>query len=85
MEEVEVGRVADYFAKIGVAGIELTKGNLSVGDTIHIKGYTTDLTQKVGSMQVEHDQVEKADQGTLIGIKVEGRVRSHDTVYKVNE
>ncbi|MGQ9631008.1 MAG: translation elongation factor-like protein [bacterium] len=84
MEEVEVGRVIDYFAKIGVAGIKLT-GPLSVGDTIHISGHTTDLTQKVASMQIEHQSVERAEAGQTIGIKVEDRVRAHDVVYRVSE
>jgi putative protease len=81
-EEEEIGRVVDYFAKIGVAGIDLT-GKLSAGDTIHIKGHTTDLEQVVESMQVEHDQVEQAGAGDKIGIKVNDRCRGGDHVYRV--
>ena len=84
MPEEEVGKISDYFAKIGVAAIELT-GSLSVGDTIHIKGHTTDFEQKVDSMQIEHQSVEKANPGDSIGIKVKDRVRGHDVVYKVTE
>ena len=84
MPEEEIGKVSDYFAKIGVAAIELT-GSLSVGDTIHIKGHTTDFEQKVDSMQIEHQSVEKANPGDSIGIKVKDRVRDHDVVYKVTE
>ncbi len=81
-EEEEIGRVVDYFAKIGVAGIDLT-GKLKVGDTIRIKGHTTDLEQVVESMQVEHDQVEEAGRGDKIGIKMQDRVRGGDHVYRV--
>ena len=81
-EEEEVGRVSDYFARIGVAGIDLT-GKLRVGDTIHIKGHTTDLEQPVDSIQIEHDQVEEAGPGDKIGIKVKDRCRGGDHVYKV--
>lgn len=84
MPEEEIGKVSDYFAKIGVAAIELT-GSLSVGDTIHIKGHTTDFEQKVESMQIEHQNVEKANPGDSIGIKAKERVRQHDAVYKVTE
>ena len=84
MPEEEIGKVSDYFAKIGVAAIELT-GSLSVGDTIHIKGHTTDFEQKVESMQIEHQNVEKANPGDSIGIRVSERVRQHDVVYKVTE
>ncbi len=81
-EEEEVGRVMDYFAKIGVAGIDLT-GKLRAGDTIHIKGHTTDLEQVVESMQIEHDQVDEAGAGDKIGIKVKDRCRGGDHVYRV--
>ncbi len=81
-EEQDIGRVMDYFAKISVAGIDLT-GKLRVGETIHIKGHTTDLEQVVESMQVEHEPVEEAGRGDKIGIKVRDRVRSGDHVYRV--
>ena len=83
MPEEEVGRISDYFKKIGVAAIEMTKGSLSVGDTIHIKGHTTDFTQTVDSIQVEHLSVSTAKAGDSIGIKVKDAVRDSDIVYKV--
>ena len=81
-EEEEVGRVMDYFAKINVAGIDLT-GKLRVGDTIRIKGHTTDLEQLVDSMQIDRDSVEEAGPGDKIGIKVKDRCRGGDHVYLV--
>ncbi|HEX7402044.1 MAG TPA: hypothetical protein VF369_07680 [candidate division Zixibacteria bacterium] len=83
MPEEEVGKISDYFKKIGVAAIEITKGSLSVGDTIHIKGHTTDFTQTVDSMQIEHQVVPTAKAGDSIGIKVKDAVRDSDIVYKV--
>ena len=85
MEEKKVGVVIKFFGKISVAAIQLTDDGLTVGDTIHIKGHTTDFTQWVGSMQVENEDVEKADPGADIGIKVGDRVRENDEVYKVIE
>ena len=67
-EEEEIGRVRDYFAHIGVAGIDLS-ARLKVGDTIHIKGHTTDLQQLVDSMQIEHENVQEAGPGTRWGSK----------------
>ena len=81
-EEEEIGRVRDYFARIGVAGIDLT-GRLKVDDTIHIQGHTTDLQQAVDSMQIEHEDVQEAKAGDAIGIKVPDRCRGGDSVYKV--
>jgi len=85
MEERKVGVVIKFFGKIGVAAIKLTDDSMRVGDTIHIKGHTTDLTEKVGSMQIENENVEEATPGADIGIKVGDRVRENDVVYKVIE
>jgi translation elongation factor EF-1alpha len=82
MAEEKVGVVNDYFAKVNVAGIDMT-GNLKVGDTIHVKGHTTDFEQVVDSIQVEHEQVTEAKAGDAIGIKVTERCRGGDTVYRV--
>jgi len=85
MPETKVGRVKEYFAKVGVAGIDITEGHLSVGETIRIKGHTTDFTQRVDSMQLEHQPVQRAEPGQLVGIRVSERVRPHDEVFKVTE
>lgn len=78
----ELGKVTHYFAKIEVAVIDLT-APLSVGDKIAIKGATTDLEQKVESMQIEHENVTTAKAGQSIGLKVKERVRESDVVYKI--
>lgn len=82
MEE-KVGIVTHYFTRIGVAAVDLTDGDLAVGDRIHIKGHTSDFYQDVESMQVEHRQVKRAEKGTRVGIKVKEHAREHDVVYKV--
>ncbi len=82
MPEIEVGRVNDFFAKPVVAGIALT-GTLKVGDSIHIKGHTTDLEFAVESMQIDNMNVTEGKAGDAIGIKVPDRVRPGDHVYKV--
>ena len=84
MEE-EIGRISHFFSKINVGVLELTKGRLEVGDTIHIKGHTTELYQKIESMQVEHAPVTTAEKGMSVGLKVEGAVRENDVVFKVKE
>jgi len=80
--ERKVGKVTHYWGKIGVAGIKLTAA-LSQGDAIRIKGATTDFEQTVGSIQIEHQNIETAKKGQEIGLKVAGKVRRGDTVYKV--
>ncbi|MBA7536850.1 hypothetical protein ES705_29115 [subsurface metagenome] len=85
MKEIIVGRVADYFAKIDVVAIEVRENGIKIGDSLHFKGHTTDFIQKINSMQIEREDVEKADIGANVGIKANDRVRKHDKVYKIVE
>lgn len=82
MAEELVGTVTHWFGHIGVAGIELIS-DLATGDTIHIVGHTSDFTQTVDSMQVEHEKVESAKPGDPIAIKTKERARVHDRVFRV--
>ena len=78
---VEVGHVTHFFTKISVAVLEL-KAPLAVGDHILFKGPTTDFEQVIESMQIEHEDIERAEAGQSIGLKVVQRVRERDMVYK---
>ena len=84
MKEQEIGYVSKYFGQITVAAIEITAGKLSVGDTIHIKGHTTDLKEEVKSIQIEHDAVESAKKGDSIGVQVSDKTRRKDKVFKLS-
>jgi len=85
MEEVKVGEVVKFFSKPGVAAIVVTDGVLRVGDTIHIKGHTSDFTQKVESMQIDNQSVSEAKVGDDVGVKTSERARPGDIAYKVVE
>ena len=85
MAEVEIGKVTHYFSKIGVAAIAITQDCLKVGDTIHIKGHTSDFQQTVDSIQLNNAPVPEAKPGDNIGIKVKDHAREHDAVFKVVE
>jgi translation elongation factor EF-1alpha len=80
--EAEIGYVTHYFNKINVAVLSI-KDELKVGDTIHILGHTTDFTQKVTSIQIEHENVDSVKPGDDFAMKVIEPVREHDVVYKV--
>jgi len=79
---MEIGVVSHYFDKVGVAAIKLSSG-LKVGDKVQIKGGDVDFEQVVGSIQIQHEKVEKAKAGDEIGIKVEQKVNKNYKVYKV--
>ena len=84
MVEKKIGKITHYFSKIGVAVVEL-EDVVKVGDKIRIKGATTDFTQTVDSMQIEHEQVEEAGAGQSIGLKVADKVREGDEVFLVED
>jgi len=79
---VLLGRVEDYFAHVNVMALKLL-APVSVGNMIRIKGHTTDITQKVESMQIEHQPVQAASAGDSVGIKIADRARRTDVVYKI--
>jgi putative protease len=83
MAEQLIGKITHYFGKAGVAAIQISAGELHVGDTIHVKGHTTDFTQTIDSMQIDRQPVEVAKVGDAIGIRVPEHAREHDDVYKV--
>ena len=85
MEEKLIGKITHYFTNIGVGVIEITQGDLKGGDKIHIKGATSDFEQTIDSMQIEHENIEKAKKGDAIGLKVDQQVREGDQVFKIVE
>lgn len=82
MQEKEIGKITHYYGNISVGIIELSD-TLKVGESVHIKGYSSDFTQTVDSMQIEHADVLEAKAGDLIGIKVIQKVHPHDKVFKI--
>ena len=83
MPEELIGKVSVFFAKPVVAGIDLSAG-LNAGDTVHIKGHTTDLTFNVDSMQIDNAVVATAGSGDSVGVKVPDRCRPGDAVFRVS-
>ena len=84
-EEKLIGRITHYFSHLSVCSIELTDGELKVGDTIHISGKHTDFTQTVASMQLEHQNINRAERGKVVGVKVTEKVRKDDHVFGVED
>jgi translation elongation factor EF-1alpha len=85
MTEDQIGVVVNYYAKLGVAALKVTNSTIKTGDLLKYKGYTTDFTEAVKSMEIEKQPVEQAQAGDLVGMKVKERVREKDKVYKIIE
>lgn len=85
MAEQEVGVVDHWYGHLNVVGVKVVEGSIKEGDTLHFKGHTTDFTEKVGSIELEHAHKTEAEPGDAVGIKVAQKCRVHDKVYKVTE
>jgi len=78
---IEIGHIAHFFSKINVGVVELI-APLAVGDRILVKGPATDFEQAVDSMQIEHANIQRAEAGQSIGLKMAERAKERDVVYK---
>jgi putative protease len=78
-----IGIVTHYYGNVSVAVVKLESGSLRVGDTIHVRGHTSDFTQRVDSLQIGHAPVSEVGPNDDFGLKVIAQVREHDIVYKV--
>ncbi len=85
MVEQKIGVVEHFFTHVSVAAIKITGGELKIGDTIHIVGAHTDFKQKVNSMEINRNPIERVTIGDEVGIKTDERAREKDIVYKLTE
>ena len=82
MAKKVLGKVTHYFDHLGVAVIQLAKGaSLKKGEKVQFKGNSSDFTQEVGSLQVDHADVDKVKVGDDFGLKVDKPVKEGDQVY----
>ncbi len=81
--EEPVGVVTHYYNHLSVATVKLESGLLRVGDTVHIKGHTSDFRQRVESLELDHVHVNEVWPGQRFGLKVIDHAREHDVVYRV--
>jgi peptide subunit release factor RF-3 len=75
-----IGKVIHYWTRLRVAGVELTD-SLAMDDWVQFRGATTDLQQRVTSMQLNRRFISQAYPGQQVGIRVADRVRVGDTVF----
>jgi putative protease len=81
--EEAIGTVTHYYSHLGVAIVQINNNKLKTGDRIHIQGHTTDFTQPVESMELEHQRVDQAATGQVVGLRVKDEARVHDIVYLI--
>ena len=79
---LEIGRVTHYYGKISVAVVTLREP-LALKERVAFQGFTTDFEQEIDSIQVDHKEMERAEKGQEIAIKVREKVRVGDSLYRL--
>ncbi|MGY8767484.1 MAG: U32 family peptidase [Pirellulales bacterium] len=86
-QKIEIGKVTNFYTKLGVAEISATRGGLAVGDEYTIIGPTTGVIEgKVEEMRLDGEStIESIEAGQVFSIKTDQRVRRSDTLYAMRE
>lgn len=79
----QVGQVVHYYDKLGVTIIDLTEGGLKVGDEIKFKKGEEEFSQKIESLQVDHQTVDSVKKGDSFGVKVNQPTKVGTKVYLI--
>ena len=78
-----IGKITNYFSKLGVAEICMEEDTLSVGDEMLIIGPTTGVYEDtVSEIRVEDQAVESVGKGVFCSVKVKELIRRGDQVYR---
>lgn len=82
--KIYIGKVTNYFSKIGVAEIKMESHDLVIDEEIKIIGPSTGVYEnKINEIRLEYDPVKKVVKGDVCSIPVNSLVRRGDKVYKV--
>ena len=80
-----IGAVTHFWPHANACAVLIEHGVLRVGDTVHVRGHTTDFYQRVERIELEHAPVQTARAGDHVGIEVHQRVREGDVVYRLQK
>lgn len=78
-----LGRVTDYYARLGVAEIKMETGSFRLGDQLLISGPTTGVVEtEVSEIRLDDSHIlEEAAKGDLCSVPVPEKVRRGDKVF----
>ena len=78
-----IGKITHYYPKLNVGLLKISKGPLKLNDNILIIGKTTGLIRtKINSMQINHKDINSANKGDEVGLKLP-KCRKGDEVYRI--
>ena len=76
-----IGKVVHFYDKLGVAIVDLQSGGIKVGQEVKFKRGDGEFTQKVESLQVDHESVDSVKKGDSFGLKVDQPTKPGTEVY----
>ncbi len=83
-KKLYVGKVTNYYTKIGVAEIKIETNALEVGDDIIIMGPTTGVYEdQLQELRLDLDPVQSVNKGDVCSLPVKNLVRRGDKLYKM--
>ena len=80
---IEVGVVLHYYPR-AAAGVVALSRPIHRGDTIHVRGQTTDFVQAVQELALEGAPVSEGMPPQEVGVRLAQRARAGDRVYRVS-
>lgn len=79
-----VGKVMNYYNKIGIVDILVEDQNINVGDEFYIIGPTTGVVEgTINEMKVDDNDSSSSYRGSRITFPVHTKVRESDKLYKI--
>tara|TARA_B100001971_G_C18257906_1_gene583858 strand:+ start:323 stop:1648 length:1326 start_codon:yes stop_codon:yes gene_type:complete len=85
-KKFKLGKVTNYFAKIGVVAVLINQGELNKGDEVFFSGPTTGYYKlKVNELRVEDKLVDVANPRDEVSFKVNERVRDTDSLFLIQK
>ncbi len=73
----KVAVVSHYYGHIGVAVLDVY-GELHLGDYVLVQGHTSEFSQQVCSLELNHHKIQFAGPGMEVALKVDRPVRRGD-------
>jgi U32 family peptidase len=85
LQKTYVGKVTNYYRKLGIAEVLIEARDMAVGDSFMVMGPSTGLVEGlINSLHTDQGPVEKAEKGITCAFPVASAVRRQDKVYKVH-
>ena len=79
-----IGKINNYFSKLGVVELKIETNSLSIGDEILIIGPTTGVYEdSVKEIRIDLKATNNAQKGDVCSFAVKSLVRRSDKVYKI--